>query len=263
EADLATGIGVSARHLRRLFLRHLGATPDQLARSRRAHFARRLLDDTDLPVADVAFASGFGSLRQFNRAMLDVFRASPTDLRARRHRADRLAVDGGLAVRLPVMPGYDWATVLDVLTGRAIPGVEAADKTAYRRTITMAGAPGLLDVSPAEPGYLLLHLHLPYWEGLIHVVANVARLVGAETGRAAAGWSPFEIGVRELLDRPLLNAFAATLGEHVPGLPDDLTLMFPAPAAVTEQAVGQLALPDELYEGLLRLAATTAELVAA
>jgi methylphosphotriester-DNA--protein-cysteine methyltransferase len=71
---------LSARHLRRLFLAHLGVSPDQLARSRRAHFARRLLDDTDLTVVDVAFASGFGSLRQFNRTMREVFRASPTDL---------------------------------------------------------------------------------------------------------------------------------------------------------------------------------------
>ena len=82
EAALAARVGVSARHLRRLFLQHLGATPDQLARSRRAHFARRLLDDTDLTVIDIAFASGFGSLRQFNRTMQEVFRASPTDLRA-------------------------------------------------------------------------------------------------------------------------------------------------------------------------------------
>jgi len=108
EAMLAARIGLSARHLRRLFLRHLGVSPDQLARSRRAHFARRLLDDTDLTVLDIAFAAGFGSLRQFNRTMQEVFRASPADLRDRRRRADRLAADGGLALRLPVMPGYDW-----------------------------------------------------------------------------------------------------------------------------------------------------------
>ena len=97
EVTLAARVGVSARHLRRLFLEHLGTSPDQLARSRRAHFARRLLDDTDLTVLDIAFAAGFGSLRQFNRTMQQVFRASPTDLRRRRHRADRLAADGGLS----------------------------------------------------------------------------------------------------------------------------------------------------------------------
>jgi AraC family transcriptional regulator of adaptative response / DNA-3-methyladenine glycosylase II len=74
ETDLAARLGVSARQLRRLFHDHLGLTPDQLARSRRAHFARRLLDDSELTIADIAFASGFGSLRQFNRAMTEVFR---------------------------------------------------------------------------------------------------------------------------------------------------------------------------------------------
>ncbi|MGI5289081.1 helix-turn-helix domain-containing protein [Nonomuraea polychroma] len=73
DAALAGRMGLSPRHLRRLFLRHLGAMPDHLARSRRAHFARRLLDDTDLTVLDVAFASGFGSLWQFNRTMRDIF----------------------------------------------------------------------------------------------------------------------------------------------------------------------------------------------
>src|SRR5579875_2594307 len=97
EVLLARELGVSARHLRRLFVRHLGASPDQLARSRRAHFARRLLDDTDLSILDVAFASGFGSIRQFNRVCQDVFAASPRQLRARRRSGDRLVADGGLA----------------------------------------------------------------------------------------------------------------------------------------------------------------------
>src|SRR6266508_1739909 len=139
EAELARRVGLSARHLRRLFLRHLGASPDQLARSRRAHFARRLLDDTDLTVLDIAFASGFGSLRQFNRTMREVFRASPTDLRNRRHCADRLVADGGLALRLPILPGYDWDAVRSFLAVRAMPGVEAIEGDTYRRTITMEG----------------------------------------------------------------------------------------------------------------------------
>ena len=77
EASLGARLAVSPRHLRRIFTGHLGLTPDQLARSRRAHFARRLLDDTDMAVGDVAFAAGFTSLRQFNRQMREVFRAAP------------------------------------------------------------------------------------------------------------------------------------------------------------------------------------------
>src|SRR4029077_6619146 len=83
EEELGHRLGISARHLRRLFIDHLGVTPDGLARSARAHFARRLLDDTDLTVTEVAFSAGFGSLRQFNRACQDVFRASPCTLPGR------------------------------------------------------------------------------------------------------------------------------------------------------------------------------------
>jgi AraC family transcriptional regulator, regulatory protein of adaptative response / DNA-3-methyladenine glycosylase II len=265
EAGLAARTGVSARHLRRLFLQHLGATPDQLARSRRAHFARRLLDDTDLTALDVAFASGFGSLRQFNRTMREVFRASPTDLRRRRHRADRLVADGGLALRLPVLPGYDWAAVRAFLGARAVPGVEAVDGTSYRRTITVAGAAGLVEVEPGDPGNLLLRLHLPYWEGLIHLVGRIARLLGVEAEHAAGAavlatdpvlgplirqrpglvvpgmWNPFEAGVAAIARRGRdagaaarwLESFAVGLGMPVPGLPDGLSHAFPEPGTVT------------------------------
>jgi AraC family transcriptional regulator, regulatory protein of adaptative response / DNA-3-methyladenine glycosylase II len=129
EVALAEQVGMSPRHMRRLFLQHLGTTPDQLARARRAHFARRLLDDTDLTILDVAF----GSLRQFNRTMQQIFNDSPASLRARRHQADRLAADGGLALRLPVAPDYDWEAVRSFLAARATPGVEVIDGDTRQR----------------------------------------------------------------------------------------------------------------------------------
>jgi AraC family transcriptional regulator of adaptative response / DNA-3-methyladenine glycosylase II len=271
EAMLATRIGMSARHLRRLFLTHLGVSSDQLARSRRAHFARRLLDDTDLTVVDIAFAAGFGSLRQFNRTMREVFGASPTDLRRRRHRADRLAADGGLTLRLPVVPGYDWDAMRAFLAARLVPGVEAVDDDTYRRTITMAGAPGLLEVFPGGENCLLLRVHLPYWEGLIHLADRVGLLLGVacdySAGVAALGgdpvlgplvakrpglavpgaWNPFEVGVSAILsgqpDRDsLLGAFVARLGTSVPGLPDGLTYTFPDPASVTPASLAPIGL---------------------
>src|SRR5579872_782021 len=281
EATLAARIGLSARHLRRLFLRHLGVSPDQLARSRRAHFARRLLDDTDLTVVDIAFAAGFGSLRQFNRTMQDVFRASPTDLRNRRHRADRLAADGGLTLRLPVVPGYDWDAMRAFLAARLVPGVEAVDGDTYRRTITMAGAPGLLEVSPGRENCLLLRVHLPYWEGLIHVVDRVALLLGAESDHSAGAaalsgdpvlgplvakhpglavpgaWNPFEVGVSAILSGrdSMLEAFVARLGTPVPGLPDGLTHTFPDPATVTPAGLAPIGLGPAEASAIAALAA--------
>jgi AraC family transcriptional regulator, regulatory protein of adaptative response / DNA-3-methyladenine glycosylase II len=287
EQALAAQVGLSARHLRRLFARHLGATPDQLARSRRAHFARRLLDDTDLTVIEVAFAAGFGSLRQFNRAMHGVFGAVPTDLRRRRRRADRLAADGGLELRLPVLPGYDWDTVLGFLAARAIPGVEDIAGATYRRTISVDGAPGLLEVEPGGAGNLLLRVHLPYWEGLIHLVGRAGQLLGTDfdhaRGTAAlcadpvlgpvvrqrpglpvpGAWTTFEVGVWAILhrahDRPAadrwLRAIVTGLGTPVPGLPGGLTHVFPAPARVRPATLAPLRLPAADARAVLALAA--------
>jgi len=290
EASLAARIGMSARHLRRLFLVHLGATPDQLARSRRAHFARRLLDDTDLTIAEVAFASGFGSLRQFNRTMRAVFRASPSDLRRRRQRADRLVTDGGLALRLPTPLAYDWDAVRRFLEARAIPGVEAVEGDTYRRTISLDGAPGLLEITSGDTGHLLLRAHLPYWEGLIHVVDRVGRLLGididptpgtrhlasdpllgrlvrARPGLVVPGvWGPFEVGVRAVIEqgcsRPaadqLMSAIVTARGEVVPGLPAGLTHAFPAPEELAGSDLASVGLPGPLAATLHAFARSVA-----
>lgn len=249
EHTLGTQLGVSPRHLRRMFHEHLGVTPDQFARSRRAHFARRLLDDTDLPVADIAFASGFGSLRQFNRAMKDIFRATPSDLRARRRRSDRLAADGGLTLRLPYTTPYDWHATLELLATTAISGVESIEGDTYRRTIALDGAPGMLEISQGEDNHLILTAHLPYWEGVIHVVAMAATLVGLDTDpvlareqlaeddtlapliknrpgvRVPGSWTPFETAAQAT---GIANDIAKKYGIPVPGLGHGLTHLFPA-----------------------------------
>ncbi|WP_203986037.1 AlkA N-terminal domain-containing protein [Virgisporangium aurantiacum] len=272
EAELGRRLGLSSRHLRRLFHEHLGLTPDQLARSRRAHFARRMLDDTDLTVADVAFASGFGSLRQFNRTMREIFRHSPQDLRRRRRRADRIATDGGLALRLPVSADYDWAAAVGLLAREAIPGVEAVEGGTYRRTITLDGAPGLLEVHGVG-GYLVVHAHLPFWEGLIHAMERVRRMLGldfdlepalahfaadpvlgplvkARPGlRVPGAWGPFEAAVRVVIGRHhadpqrLMGVLAKTFGTPVPGLPHGLSHAFPAPEVIADADLRAAGLP--------------------
>ena len=150
EAELAAALGVSARHLRRLFVSNVGTTPDQLARSCRAHFARRLLDDTDLSVTEVAFASGFGSVRQLNRTSQELFQATPRELRARRRRRDRLVADGGLVLRLAFAGPLDWDAMLKYFRARAIPGVERVTDEAYRRTVEIEGDPGVLELARGD-----------------------------------------------------------------------------------------------------------------
>ncbi|WP_433324565.1 helix-turn-helix domain-containing protein [Spirillospora sp. CA-294931] len=233
EAALGARLGVSARHLRRMFNEHLGVTPDRFARSRRAHFARRLLDDSDLAIADVAFASGYGSLRQFNREMKEVFKAAPRELRARRRRDDRLTADGGLPLRLPFTDSYDWAAVLGFLAARAIPGVESAEDRTYRRIIALDGEPGMLEIGPGGPDHLLLHAHLPYWEGVIHIVERASRLVAVDADPAAGprvpgAWNPLEIAAGAVLSRDGLGRLTRSHGTPVPGLGHGLTHLFPA-----------------------------------
>jgi AraC family transcriptional regulator of adaptative response / DNA-3-methyladenine glycosylase II len=265
EAQLGTRLGISARHLRRLFADHVGATPDQLARSRRAHFARRLLDETDMTITDIAFASGFGSVRQLNRACREVFRATPRELRARRRSTDRLVADGGLTLRLPFRPPLDWDAMLDYFATRAIAGVEHVAGDTYRRTVVIEGDPGVVELLPGGPDHLLLRAHLPHWEGLIHVVERVRRIfnLDADVDAAAAHlgadptigsllrarpglrvpgtWDPYETGVRAIIGQQVSVAGAGTIaarvvqrhGTPVPGLREiGLTHSFPSPATL-------------------------------
>ncbi|HEV7525576.1 MAG TPA: AlkA N-terminal domain-containing protein [Acidimicrobiia bacterium] len=264
EDTLAARLGVSARHLRRLFDVHVSATPAEVARSRRAHFARRLLDDTDLPLAQVGTAAGFNSVRQFNRVMKDVFRFTPQELRARRRAPDRLVTDGGLDLRMPYRPPLEWAAMLAFLAPRAIPGVEAIDleEGVYRRVIEHAGAPGVVEVwdEPARDS-LRLRVHLPTFDGLVHLLASVRRLfdldadpgvidtalardrtlrplVRARRGvRVPGAIDPFEVSVRAVVGQQISVAGATTLtgriverfGTPVPGITAlGLTHLFPS-----------------------------------
>ena len=262
EGAMAARLGLSARHLRRLFREQVGVTPVQLARSSRAHFARRLLDDTDLSITEVAFASGFGSLRQFNRTIAEIFRASPRELRARRRASDRLVADGGLRLRLTFRGEMAWGTMLGYLAARAIKGVEHVADGVYRRTIQVDGDPGVIEVALGGSDHLVLTAHLPHWGGLIHVVQQVRRLFNLDVdleaanaalagdawlgGRVAASpglrvpgaWDPFEVGVRAILGQQVTVAGASTIaarlvdrhGAVVRGLAQfGLTHLFPPP----------------------------------
>src|SRR4029453_14434711 len=275
EDDLARRLGISARHLRRLFIAHLGVTPDGLARSARVHFARRLLDDTDLTVTQIAFAAGFGSLRQFNRACQEVFRESPRELRARRRKADRLVADGGLPLRLAHRGPLDWDDMAAYFSARAIPGVETVDGATYRRTIVVRGHPGVLELSPGGDDHLLLRAHLPSWDELVHVVQRARRvgsldfdlsepaiqlaqdpmigpLLDARPGLRPPGtWDPFETGVRAIVGQQVSLAGANTiarrlvarLGKRVPGLePLGLTHTFPSAAVLARGSLEGLGL---------------------
>lgn len=203
EAELAARVGYSARQLRRVFVEHVGATPDFVARSRRAHFGRRLIDDTDLEFGDVAAAAGFGSVRQFHRVITEVFGFAPRDLRARRRRGERPRIDGGLRLLVPCVAPYDFGRVLDHLRARAIPGVECVSADAYRRSISVCGHPGVAEVADAGDGaHLALTLHLPAFDCVIDDVQRCRRLFATdEDPRPAARRLGADPALRRLVRR--------------------------------------------------------------
>jgi AraC family transcriptional regulator of adaptative response / DNA-3-methyladenine glycosylase II len=131
--ELAARIGLGSRHLNRLFTQYVGASPLAVAQTRRLHFAKRLLDDTDLPITQIALAAGFGSLRRFNDAFHKTYRRAPRELRKSR----RGAPGGGdeVVLKLAFRPPYDWSHVRDFLATRAVPGVERVDARGYARTV--------------------------------------------------------------------------------------------------------------------------------
>jgi len=286
EDDLAGRLGVSARHLRRLFAEHVGATPSEVARSRRAHFARRLLDDTDLPMTQIAKAAGFNSVRQMNRVMHEVFHFTPTELREKRRQPDRLVVDGGLELRVPYRPPLAWRSLPEFLAPRAIPGVEAVDldHNVYRRTTDVDGAPGVIEVwdVPREQA-LHLRAHLPSIDGLVHLVACVRRLfdldadpkafdrhlardpflrpfVRANKGvRVPGALDPFELGVRAIFGQQVSVARATALsgvlveqfGRPIRGIaPLGLTHEFPKAAVVAAADLTNLGLTSARVRAL-------------
>src|ERR1700723_1623066 len=146
---LAERLGVGSRHLRRLFLRHLGATPMAVAQTRRLHFAKKLIDETRLPMSQIALASGFGCVRRFNAGIRKVYHRTPTQIR-RLVRKTEVQPGNQYLFRLHFRPPYHWPGMLDFLAARATPGVEVVEMGTYRRTISLNGSDGCFEVSPDD-----------------------------------------------------------------------------------------------------------------
>src|SRR6266436_4470823 len=146
---LAERLGVGSRHLRRLFLRHLGATPIAVAQTRRLHFAKKLIDETTLPMSEIALASGFGCVRRFNAGIRTVYNRTPTQIR-RLARQTSFQPENQYLFRLRFRPPYNWKGMLAFLAARATPGVEVVELGSYRRSISLDGNHGYFDVALDE-----------------------------------------------------------------------------------------------------------------
>ncbi len=172
---LAERLGVGGRQLRRLFQRHLGASPMAVAQTRRVLFAKQLLHDTDLPMAEVALASGFGSVRRFNETFRNLFDRPPRMLR-RRTGGDTPARDG-VTLRLAYRPPYDWSGMLGALSSRATSGVEWIEAGVWHRRLDLDGGHGRVSVAHLpDRNAVAVTILCPSVKALPAIVARVRRV---------------------------------------------------------------------------------------
>lgn len=172
---LAGRLGVGGRQLRRLFQRHLGASPVAVAQTRRVLFAKQLIHDTRLPMAEVALASGFGSVRRFNETFRDLFGRPPGALR-RKGRPDNLTRDG-VTLRLAYRPPYDWPGMLAALAARPAAHVEWIADGVWHRRIELDGRHGTVAVAHLpQRNSVLVTIRFPCVKALPSIVARVRRV---------------------------------------------------------------------------------------
>lgn len=238
-AELAAQLEVGPRQLSRLFQQHLGASPVEVGKTRRLHFAKKLIDETDLPLAEVCFAAGFGSVRRFNAVFNEVYGRSPRALR-RHHTGKPTDRTKPIRLTLSYRPPYDWRALLDFLAYRAIPGVEQVTGNSYARTFRLGQTCGDFEVrfgagtnavelriNSAAPGVLFrvvdrvrALLDLRADSGVIE--ADLARdkllgdLVRRYPGTRVPGcWDGLEVAVRAVLGQQVTVRAATTLVSRV------------------------------------------------
>ncbi|MCC6848258.1 MAG: DNA-3-methyladenine glycosylase 2 family protein [Deltaproteobacteria bacterium] len=293
---LADRLGIGPRQLRRLFTRHLGASPIVVGQTRRILFAKQLIHETRMSMTAVAEAAGFGSVRRFNATFRGLYGTSPSALR-------RLA-PGSAAVREPVAPitlkigyagPYDWEAMIAFFAARAIAGVEVVEPRRYRRTIALDGACGTVEVAPLSGrDALAVTVRFPSVRVLPAIIARVRRMfdVGADVAaidaelardpdlaplvrarpglRVPGAWDAFELVVRATLGQQItvsgarrlagkvVAAYGARLPDVVAGTADGLTSLFPSAERLARADLAALGMPRARAAALGRLAATAA-----
>ena len=285
--DLSNRLGIGVRHLSRLFAQHVGASPATVAQTRRLHFAKRLLDDTHLPITAIALASGFGSIRRFNDAFRVAYRKSPRECRKGGRARGDASGDAEITLRLAYRPPYDWAQVHAFLAKRAIPGVEAVTASSYARAVRTASGHAILQIRPVASAHALevrmqgampaeLPLLLSAVRRMFDLTADPARiaavlygdpllrpLIGSRPGLRIPGtWDPFECSVRAMIGRhispaagtALLGRLVERFGEPIEPIVTNITHLFPTPAALAEASLEALGLAGTRHAALYQMA---------
>ncbi len=272
-AGLARRLAVSERHLHRLLLSELGAGPLAIARAQRAQTARVLIETTDLPFTQVAFAAGFESIRQFNDTVREVFALTPTALRtAGRRRAD--IADGVLTLRLPYRPPLDWQALAGWLRPRALPGVAEVNGRVYRRTLRLPRGAGVVALEPVDT-HIQCTLRLESMADLTSAVRQCRRLLDLDADplsvvevlskdrrlssivkkrpglRAPGAVDGTELAIQAVLGQQVSLAAARTLASRLVTAHGDvikiadptLTHLFPRAASIADADLARLGVP--------------------
>lgn len=294
-AQLATRLGVSERHIRRLFEQLLGVSPLQYLQTRRLLAAKQLLADTDLPVAQVALASGFSSLRRFNDAFVGRYGLNPTQLRRNRPSVTGSGARAPSEVRLAWRPPYRTDDMLRFFADRALPGLETVDLPrrslgrTLRLTVRGAVARGWLQIRFLPDEH---RIGLRVSDGLLPALPAVIDRVRAALDldadplaidavlhedfpegdglRVPGAFDGFELAVRAVLGQQVTVAAARTLcqrlleriGEPLADTPTGLQRLFPAPevlADIDAQTLGELGIVRQRQQAILALARAVAQ----
>ena len=288
---LAARLGIGPRQLHRLFVAHVGAPPLAVAQTRRLHFAKRLIDETDFPMTQIAFASGFSSLRRFNDAFQRTYDRPPSALRRLRH-ADAAPARGEVTLRLAFRPPGGFDDTLAFLGARAIPGVERVDAHGYARTVALPTGPATVAVSAVRgrnelslrvvgaPATALLPLTTRA-RRVFDLASDPATIGAALRGdpllgplvrrrpglRIPGAWDAFECAVRAVVGQQVSVAAGRTLatrlvervGTRLARPMDGLTHLFPSPAALAAADLTGLGLVPARARTLAALARAVAD----
>jgi AraC family transcriptional regulator of adaptative response / DNA-3-methyladenine glycosylase II len=272
---LAERLGVGERQMRRLFRQHLGASPIGVAQTRRILLAKQLIHETRLPMTEIAFAAGFGSIRRFNETFLALFGRPPGALRRLGGADVAVADQGEFSLLLRYKPPYDWSAMLGFLKQRAIPGVEWVANGTYSRTIALGGVQGRISVQPAAGNALRASIRIPKLAMLPNIIARLRRqfdlaadplsiaahlatdpvlapLLKQRPGlRVPGAWDGFELAIRAVLGQQitvsaaiqLAGKLVAAYGAPLSDPDRDLTHVFPTAAALAGADLTALGMP--------------------
>jgi AraC family transcriptional regulator of adaptative response / DNA-3-methyladenine glycosylase II len=284
---LAERLGIGSRQLRRLFVQHLGASPIQIASTHRVHFARNLIEETELPMSIVAMNAGFNSIRQFNHTLRETFGQSPSEIRRFHREAEGGSRQGGLVIHLPYRPPFHWNGLISFLQATAIPGVEKVEPNCYRRTIKTATGQGVISVSPdLDAARMIVRIDVSDYSNLMGVIERIRQifdlgaepeviaehlsrdsllkpLVAAQPGlRVPGAWDGFELAVSAILARQTGNRIGYETAGNVArsfGIPIEtgdggLTHIFPEAQVLAEADLSLAGVSSEFAGPILGLA---------